>query len=785
MAGSTAPTTVAPPGAGPRRGLWQAPVFVLGVGALAAVWLARPLLAHGDSASAARHQLNRAMQLIEHPEGDPADAVKAAQRVVDVKERHPELAAEADLTLGGALIRQAEQAEEPKAAELWAEARRRLEAADKEKVPEADRGRLQYRLGVVGFHTHDDPRQVVDRLQANIDQADDPVQGYAVLAQAWLNLPKPNLQEAQAANYKLRNLPQAPEDVLAPARLLGGELELKLGRPDEARRVLMNLGPKATPDMQARALRLCARSWQDESHWAEAAALWQKALEDGRLAGESLYNLGVCARRQDQNADAEHFWERCVQAGGDEGQAAAAELAELRLKGPDPDAALEMLTKVVDKVKPGAEWTNPLLDREAAVKLFQEAAKTYLDSHHFDAAVRLAEPFGRVAAPGEAAVLRAKASAEWARARQEEARQAGTPEARRDAEAAARELFRQASSAYAEAAGQAPATDQPGEYLWLGAHCSWEARDLEPAAAQLDKVLHVEVSEEQAKQDWYTQRQGEGWFLLGEARRALKDSDGAGDAYRECIKYSTTYAYHARYYLAEADVTAGNIDHAVDTLEQNLQYLRSDNDPEAHEKTLLALGDLYYKHGNYTKAVQSLKVALTAGRFPADPACTRAHYQLADSYRRLADKTILSAADAAQSPEKIGQKRKEYLDYLVNATDEFEGLAKLLESPEGKNLLTPEERVQVPFLAADCHFDQGDYSGALAAYERLATRYAERLEGLNALGGMVRCYSAQEEWEKKQKVCEQMDELLPKMPQEVRKPWTEWLKTARKPVSPP
>ncbi len=147
---------------------------------------------------------------------------------------------------------------------------------------------------------------------------------------------------------------------------------------------------------------------------------------------------------------------------------------------------------------------------------------------------------------------------------------------------------------------------------------------------------------------------------------------------------------------------------------------------------------------------------------------------------------MLAAADVGrQSPEKIGQKRKEYLDYLVNATDEFEGLAKLLESPEGKDLLTPEERVQVPFLAADCHFDQGEYPAALAAYERLATRYADRLEGLNALGGMVRCYSAQEEWEKKQKVCEQMDELLPKMPQEVRKPWSEWLKTARKPVGQP
>ena len=239
--------------------------------------------------------------------------------------------------------------------------------------------------------------------------------------------------------------------------------------------------------------------------------------------------------------------------------------------------------------------------------------------------------------------------------------------------------------------------------------------------------------------------------------------------------------------MAEAEIAAGNIDHAVDILEQNLQYLRSDNDPEAHEKTLLALGDLFYKHGNYSKAVDRLKVALTAGRFPADPATTRAHYQLADSYRRLADKTILSAAvaDVAQSSDKIGQKRKEYHDYLVNATDEFEGLAKLLETPEGKDLLTPEERVQVPFLAADCHFDQGEYPVALAAYGRLAARYADRLEGLNALGGMVRCYSALGDAEKMEQTLARIEQMLPKMPDPVRRQWSEWLKTARKPVSPP
>ena len=454
------------------------------------------------------------------------------------------------------------RAEGAQAAGLWAEARKRLEAAETEGVPEGDRGRLQYRLGVVGFYTHDKPENVIALIKSSIDQADDMVEAYTVLTQAYLSLPKPDLQEALAANLKLRNLPQAPEEILAPARLLGGELELRLGRPEPARKVLENLGPKATADMQARAVRLCARSWQDENHWAEAAALWQKALADGRHNGEALYNLGVCAGRQNQNAEAAHFWEECVQTGRDEGQAAAAALAELRLKGPNPETAVDMLALVVDKVKPGAEWTNPLLDRDAVVKIFQEAGKAYLESRHFDLAVRLAEPFERVAAPGEAAVLRAKACAEGARAHQEEARQATAPEVKQAAEGAARDLFRQAATAYAAAAEQAPPTSEPGEYLWLSAHCSWDGQDAEQAAAQLDKVLHIEVSAEQAAQDWYMQRQGEGWYLLGEARRSLKDAEGANAAYHECIKHLTPYAYRARYYLAMAEVARGDLDDA-------------------------------------------------------------------------------------------------------------------------------------------------------------------------------------------------------------------------------
>ncbi len=795
MAGSTAPTAVDHPGAGPAlRGLWQAPAFVLGVGVLTAAVLLRPLFGAGEAASPLKRDLAEARRLLEH-DGDAEQAAKLAQHVLDAKDQHPELAGQADLLLGTARMRQAAVAEGDQAAPLWAEARKRLEAAEKETIPESEKARLQFRLGVVGFYTRDDtaalPQRlaeldhVITQITTTIDQADDPVLGYTVLTQAYLQYTPPNLANALATNLKLRNLPQAKEEVLVPARLLGGELELRMGHFEEARRVLDNLGPQATPELQAKARRLRAQSYQAQSRWVEAADLWQKTLADGKQTGEALYNLGLCARRQDQNVDAAGYWEKCVQAGGDEGRAAALALAEMRLKGPTPETALEMFTRVVDGVKPGDDWPGQLTDRASVVKLFQEAGKTYLDNHQFELAVRLAAPFALVAAPGEADVLRGKASAEWARARRDEAKQAAA-DAKQAAEDQARQLFLQAAAAYAAAAEAAPNDPVPGEYLWHSARCTWEGRDLQQASARIDAVLKIEPTDEQRKQDWYVQREGEAWYLMGEVRRALKDDAGAATAYRECIKYLTPFAYRARHRLALAAQARGDLDEAQEDLELNLKLLRNaDPDPEAEEQSRFALGNLYYKRGKYLQVVEELGAAVK--RFPADPDGTRAQYYLADSYRRLADQemTDANAADATLSPETRKHHEDMHKVYLANATDQFLKLAELMDSPQGKGLLTLEEQVQVPFLAADCQFYKGDYDDARKAYQILAERYHDRLEGLNALGGMVRCYSALGDRANMQQRLAEIDALLPKMPKQVRDQWSDWLTTARKPISTP
>ena len=304
---------------------------------------------------------------------------------------------------------------------------------------------------------------------------------------------------------------------------------------------------------------------------------------------------------------------------------------------------------------------------------------------------------------------------------------AETPEAKQIAQKAANDLFLQAATAYGAAAAQSQKPADKTEFLWQSAHCSCDGSDLEQAAAKLEAFLHLEASDDEQKESAYIQRQGEGWFLLGEARRRLKDSEGADAAYLKCISYPTNYAYHARYYLALAAVAKGQLDAAQEMLEQNLNLLRDDPNPEAQEMSLYALGNLLYRRGKYRLVVQRLGAAVK--HFPANPEATRAHYQLADSYRQLADQRHLDEkldGDAAKGADTRAHALEEHLVNLTNAKDEFQKLAELLDKPEGQGLLKLEQQVQVPFRYADCLFDLGEYANALQAYQTLADRYAGR-----------------------------------------------------------
>src|SRR5262249_57853516 len=127
---------------------------------------------------------------------------------------------------------------------------------------------------------------------------------------------------------------------------------------------------------------------------------------------------------------------------------------------------------------------------------------------------------------------------------------------------------------------------------------------------------------------------------LAEVQSRLKNTSAAMEAYRQCMKYDTAFAFRARYQLAQAHLEAGDADEAKAALELNLKllHMEPDGDREAQEKSLYALGSLLYHRRDYRGVIHWLEKAL--GRFKDSPESTRARYMLAYAYHQIADPQV-------------------------------------------------------------------------------------------------------------------------------------------------
>jgi tetratricopeptide (TPR) repeat protein len=756
--------------------LWQVPVFFAGLVALAAVGVAR-LLWHENDAGRVARDLAAARALLARRDCP----VEGVQAYLSAALDRPATAGEAHFLLGSAYVRQADRGE-PGADDAWQTARAELEQAETLGVPEADRPRQRYRLAKAWYHTQGDPERVVAYL-AETATADDPVEGYGLLTGAYLRLPQPDVPAALLANEKQLQLPTLDEAVLAPARLLRGELLLRLQRPDEAREVLKFIKPPAAPDLVAVARSLRARSYQQEGQWAVAAALWKEAVDDRSLsrqdAAEARYNLGICWQNMGKRADAVAAWET-VQAepGSDLAQAATLRLAELRLQDASPQAAFSDLERLVQKVKAPADWKNALVDLGKVREVFERGCVIYHTVGRYDLAMRLAELYEPLAPPGVAASLYAQSAEAAARAKLE---QAG-PSAGRLVIENARALFREAGRKHEAALAAATTPADRAERLWRAADCYLRGGDFPPGVVMLERWL---------KAGQQPERFGEACFRLGEAQRALHHDAEAIDAYNEAVGRPGPFACRARYELAALEIARGEWDRAEEDLELNRKVLRTDPDAEALEWTLFELGDLMCKRHNYRIAAERLHEALR--QYPASPRVPHGRFLLAECYRNLAleeGQNLRLSERMTRTTEEHYQKQ--YRDWLEKAALSYEELTRTLGGRLAAGPLSADEESlyrQASFSAAECRFNRGEYRAAVAMYAPLVVRYHHRIEGLQARAGIVQCYFAQGQPDEARKTLDGIQSVLKEMDESAFKnspggwtkaDWEKWLATASK-----
>jgi tetratricopeptide (TPR) repeat protein len=775
------------------RQLWQVPTFVAGVLALVALHFARPAWL-GHFTEQTDQSLNAARRLLQQPDCPLDRMEQVLQRPLELANRAPFQAGDAHFLLGSAYLKHAEKAGADGPAENWRQARAHLEQAELLGVPEDDRPRLAYRLGKVLFHDGEDAQRVLDQLAPSVaEAADSPAEGYAILTQAYLRLPEPNLTEALEANRRLLDLPTLDENILAPARLERGELLLRVQKPQEAREVLKYIkAPSAPAAMVTRARYLQAQTFQEEEQWARAAQLWKDALESGAASpqenGTILYNLGLCYQHQGERQEAVRTWEKAQAQGEDDAALASAlSLAELLLTDAEPPAALRAFERVVHNLKAPADWHNALVDVEHVRAAFERGCTMYLVAGHYDVVLQLCALYERVAAPGAAHAQAARAAEGEGRARLEQARKEKSLDRAKALDEEARAFFRQAGRKYEAAVAAAPTPAEKADRLWHAATCYSEGQDYAACLPVLQQWMQIGQPAE---------RLGEAWYRLGLAERAQHHESEALRAFEECVKKQGAFGYRARYELAAAMIARGDLDRAADDLELNRKLLNFEPDADAEEKTLYELGGLLFQRKDWLIASYRLQEGLQ--KYANSPRAVVGQFQLAECYRNLAaeeDAKLRAAERTSADVENF--VRGQYQSWLKKAAGAYDSLVRTLSERLAAGSLSEEEEAVyrlAAFAAAECRSNLGDNKGAIQLYEQLAVRYHHQVEGLHALAGVATCCWRDHQEDQAQRTVGKIREMLNDMDDNAfahssagstRKQWQDWLEqVTKKPAGP-
>ena len=467
------------------------------------------------------------------------EIVSLAENVAARVSRQPDRAGEAHYLLGAVYLRRVEYA--PRNARTDDDREKaglHLELAALRGVPPLDTPRLNFLRGKLAFLGKNMPRAIEFLSEALPEGADDPSSGYSMLVQAHLSGSAPDVDAALAAN--LKQMEVCEDDVaLMKARMLRGELLMKCERRTEAIKWLDAIGAKAPLDIRLKARLYQARAAMDERMWAEAAAWWKELLQHPDAVpggkGRALYWLGVCWLNLEPPAhmnDAAKAWQDAKTYGGEEAQAAALRLGELKLRsGSETQNALPHFREALEKVSAPAEYSNALIDLFQARELLEQACQTYHGRRENDYFIQAAELYKRLALPGAAEELIGQGAQAWGRELLEKATTAGTQQGALEVQA--RHAFHKAALAYEQAAEPREPHNRI-DVLWRCIECYRLADKPGSAVLALKRFVELPVDKD---------RKAEAWFTLAEIQKGQNQNTEAKESFKHCVAFDSG-AFH-------------------------------------------------------------------------------------------------------------------------------------------------------------------------------------------------------------------------------------------------
>jgi uncharacterized protein (TIGR03067 family) len=162
--------------------------------------------------------------------------------------------------------------------------------------------------------------------------------------------------------------------------------------------------------------------------------------------------------------------------------------------------------------------------------------------------------------------------------------------------------------------------------------------------------------------------------------------------------------------------------------------------------------------------------------FPQSQSAVRGRYELAETCRLLAAEESRLATNTLDKRTREHRLKQQRL-LLRKAVEQYTALKPYTDGRAGSPLAAAEQ-THVLFSMAECLFNLGEYTTALALYDGLAERYKDRPERLVALGGSARCYGASKDFIKLQERLQEIRVALPTLDTASRRRWEVWLKDA-------
>lgn len=607
MAMDTAPTRTT---SDPTRNLWQWPMLLVGVGVFYAAWQGFIAVGPPKAADLYERSLQTLRSHVEASSPDAAALTTLLGSMAAESGRFPEFAVTTDYLIGSGYLRLADLATDPtQAREFAVQADRCLEQLTPDKLPnpEDDGPRLAYRAakahaGAGKFSGASDATlNLAARTLMFPPMGEHSGEATRLAGELFLSHIPPAYKEARKSFEKYLKSAglSTPSPSLARAKLRLGELLLTMNEMEPARQWLAQIGPDAPADVLRPARVQLARMHMKEGAWPEAAKLWEQVLASPPLPpdllGLTTYQLAVCRQKTGQPEAAVKLLEEVVKIEGPEKFAAIVKLTDLALEGRDPAARSASASRLATAITslPTGEFASPYLPVNELWATVEKAAKDLPAEGSFEPALRLAESFGKVSTSGRDREVKADVLAAWG-------------ESLRKQNNAFAPTFKAAAEEYTALAKVADAPNSlKAERLYRASRYFLDAGDRNAQRDSLAKLVQLPEVPEGIL--------GKAWLDYSEVLLASQEPKLAVGAINQAMA-NRTGGMAARYKLARLLLDSG--DPARQTLGSDLLRQISGaevvdpSEAEYRERALVELGQDALKAGRFAEAESTFRKQL-------------------------------------------------------------------------------------------------------------------------------------------------------------------------------